>query len=66
MSDESINSPATFNNSFAPELSYIGKKTRVKFDGSCLKQGKITITHKKKNSKHIHFLWNKFVEPCRQ
>ena len=55
MSDESINSPATFNNSFAPELSYIGKKTRVKFDGSCLKQGKITIAHKKKEQKTYTF-----------
>ena len=28
-------------------LSYYGTKTRVKFDGSCLKQCKITFTHGK-------------------
>ena len=32
-------------NSLAPVLSYIGNKTRVKFDGICLKQDKITFTH---------------------
>ena len=26
-------------------LSYSGTKTRVKFNGSCLKQDKITYTH---------------------
>ena len=30
----------------APSLSYIGTKTRVRFFGSCLKQGKITFTYK--------------------
>ena len=28
-------------------LNYIGTKTRVKFDRSCLKQDKITYTHEK-------------------
>ena len=35
------------NNSLAPVLSYIGNKTRVKFDGSCLRQDKIAFTHGK-------------------
>ena len=48
LSDESIKPPATSNNSLAPSLNYIGTtKTRVKFDWSCLKQNKITITHGK-------------------
>ena len=40
LSDESIKPPATSNNNLAPLLNYIGIKTRVKFDGSCLKQDK--------------------------
>ena len=35
----------TSNNSLAPKLSYFGTKTRVRFNGSCLKQNKITYTH---------------------
>ena len=31
--------------SLAPALSYIGNKTKVKFDGDCLKQDKVTSTH---------------------
>ena len=36
LSDESIKPPAQ-SNSLAPALSYIGVKTTVKFNGSCLK-----------------------------
>ena len=42
--DESINPPTTSDNSLAPTLSYFGNKTRLKFYGSCLKQGKVTFT----------------------
>ena len=45
LSDDVIKPPATSDNSFAPALSYVGNKIRVKFDGSCLKPGKITYTH---------------------
>ena len=45
--DESIKPPATSNNSIASLLNYFGTIARVKFDGSCLKQDKITFTHKK-------------------
>ena len=45
LSDESIKSPTTSDNSLAPALSYAGNKTRVKFYGSCLKQDKITFTN---------------------
>ena len=47
LSDEIIQPPNTSDKSLAPELSYIGNKTRVKFYGSCLKQDKITFTHEK-------------------
>ena len=47
LSDESITSSATCNNSLAHSLNYIGTKTRVKFEGQCLKQDKITSTYRK-------------------
>ena len=47
MSDESIKLPATSNNSLAPSLNYFGTKTRVEFDGSCLKQDEITFVNGK-------------------
>ena len=47
MSDEIIKPSTTSDNSLAPALSYIGNKMRVKFDGSCLKQDKITFTYGK-------------------
>ena len=45
LSDEVIKPPTTSGNSLAPALSYIGNKARVKFNGTCLKQAKITFTH---------------------
>ena len=47
MPDESINSITTSNYSITPELIYYGNKTRVKFNGSCLKQDTITFNHGK-------------------
>ena len=41
LSNESIKPP----NSLTPILSYYGTKTRVKFNGSCLQQSKISYTH---------------------
>ena len=55
LSDENINPPTTSDNSLAPALSYFDNKIKVKLNGSCLKQDKITITHEK-NSKYIHCL----------
>ena len=46
LSDESIRLPTTSNNNFAPSLNIFGVRARVKLDGSCLKQDKITFTHK--------------------
>ena len=46
LSNESIKPPATYDNSLTPELSYYDFNIRVKCTGSCLKQPKITYTHK--------------------
>ena len=46
-SDEIIKLPTTSDNSLAPALRYIGNKIREKFNGGCLKQNKITFTHRK-------------------
>ena len=49
MPDESIKTPSTPNKILKflkPLLSYIGTKTRVEFNGSCLKQDKIAYAHK--------------------
>ena len=47
LSNESIKSPTTSDNSLNPRLGYYGTKIRVQFTGSCLKQPKFTFTHKK-------------------
>ena len=47
ISNESITAPTTSDNSLNPKLSYYGTKIRVQFTRSCLKQSKITFTHKK-------------------
>ena len=47
LSDKRINSITASNYRITPELSYYGSKLRVKFNGSCLKQDKITYTHGK-------------------
>ena len=47
LSNESVKPPTTSNNSLNPRLSYNGTKIKVQFTGSCLKQPKLTFTHKK-------------------
>ena len=47
MSNEIVKHPVAFNNSLASAVNYINTKTQVKFDDSCLKQGKVTFIHKK-------------------
>ena len=44
-SHERINSIKTYNHSITPNLNYYGTKTRVEFNGSCLKQDKVTFDH---------------------
>ena len=46
LSAESIKPPTTSDNSLTPEINYYGTKTRVKFNGSCLQQSKISYTDK--------------------
>ena len=48
-----IKLPNASNNGLAKVLSCIGNITRVKFDGSCLKQDKITFTHGKTVNMYI-------------
>ena len=47
ISNESIQTPTTFNNSLNPRLSYNDTKIEVQFTGSCLKQPRFTFTRKK-------------------
>ena len=47
LSDEIINSIKTPNYSTTPSLDYHGTKTRVEFNGTCLKQGKVIFNHGK-------------------
>ena len=53
LSYERISSITTSNYSITPELRYYGSKIRVKFNGSCLKQDKITYTHGRTVNIHI-------------
>ena len=47
LSDERINSDTVSNHGITPELSFYGTKKRVEFNGSCLKQGKVTYNYGK-------------------
>ena len=47
LSNESFKAISTSDNSLNPTLSYYGTKIRVKFTGDCLKQPKISYTHRK-------------------
>ena len=44
-SHERLGTNTASNYSITPELSYSGTKTRVEFNGSCLKQDKVTYNH---------------------
>ena len=47
LSDKKINPITASNYSVTPFLDYYGTKTKVEFSGNCLKQDKITYTHRK-------------------
>ena len=47
MSDERINSIKTANHNITQSLNYYGTITRVEFNGSCLKQDKVTFNRGK-------------------
>ena len=46
LSDKSIKPPTASDNSLSPLIDCLGNKTRLKFNGSCLKQNKLTYTHR--------------------
>ena len=46
LSNRSITPPTTSDHRLNPRVIYYGSKIRVKFNESCLKQDKITCTHK--------------------
>ena len=45
LSDENITAPNTSDYKLNSELSFFSTKTKVIFNGSCLKQDKITYDH---------------------
>ena len=53
LSDERLNSNIAYSYKITPELSYYGTKIRVEFNGSCLKQNKVTYNHGKIVNKYI-------------
>ena len=59
MSDERLDSITASNYKIIPELSHYGTKTRVKCNGSCLKQDKVTYNYGKIVKVHIVYEINK-------
>ena len=55
MSDESIKPPSTSNKMLNPSVNYVGTKARVKFNGDCLKQEKISFDDWKVINNYIVF-----------
>ena len=47
LSDETIKPPTTSDNNPSPLIDYRGNKIRLKFNGDCLKQPKLSYTHGK-------------------
>ena len=47
LSDESIKPSTTSDNNLTPLIDYLGNKIRVKFNGTILRQPKISYTHGK-------------------
>ena len=45
MSDERLDSITASKYKISPELSFYGTKAKVEFNGSCLKQDKVTYIH---------------------
>ena len=54
-SDEELDSITASNYKITPELSFYGTKTRVEFNGSCLKQDKVIYNHGKIG--HIYIIY---------
>ena len=63
LSDESIRSLSISDGSLALSLNYINVRPRVKVDGKCLRQDKVTFVHKNIVNIYIIYeinLWNYF------
>ena len=58
LSDETINTPYTCNNSFSPGLSYAGNKVRLKFHGICIKQDEIIFNQETITNIYIFYEMN--------
>ena len=54
-----IKSPSARNNILDPSLDYLGAKIKIKFNGNCLKQDKITFNHGKTVNIYIVYEINK-------
>ena len=59
LSDESLDSITASNYKITPELSFYGTKRKVEFNGSCLKQDKVTYNHGKIVNIYIVYEINK-------
>ena len=59
MSDKRINSITASSYKVTPQLSYYGTKTRVEFNGSCLKQDSVTFNDGKVLNNYIVYEINK-------
>ena len=58
LSDETINTPYTCDNSFSPGLSYAGNKVRLKFHGICIKQDEIIFNQETITNIYIFYEMN--------
>ena len=61
LSDERINSITVSSYKVTPQLSNCGTKTRVEFNGSCLKQVSVTFNHGKIVNIYIVYKVNKSI-----
>ena len=59
--NEKISSIKTTNHSITPKLDYNGTKTGVEFNGSCLKQDKVTFKHGKVVNIYIDYEISKSI-----
>ena len=69
LSHESIEPPSNSDNSHNPGIDYFdNSEIRVRFDGHCLKQEKVTFTHKQVINISILYeifdIYEKFVTVC--
>ena len=64
LSDERLDSITASNHKITPELSFYGTKIRVEFNGSCLKQDKVTHAHGKIVNTYIVYKISKNYSIC--